>query len=53
MKYQIVGRYQGGAMEYIDSFATKNEAYKMLTEYRMAFGSGWSLEVKVWRRGQI
>lgn len=41
---KIMGKYNGRTEE-IDSFETVNEATKMLTEYRMAFGLGWYLYI--------
>jgi len=40
--FRIFGRYAGQTEE-IDSFDTQDEAERMLSEYRMAYGSGWSL----------
>lgn len=47
--YKIWGKYQGQPWEVIDTFATRREAELMLAEYRLAFGSGWVLEI---RRGR-
>jgi hypothetical protein len=38
----IMGTYQGKTEE-IDEFDTRDEAEKMLGEYRMAFGAGYAL----------
>ncbi len=43
MKYVIYGKYQGSHAEYIDEFNELNESNRMLNEYRMAFGAGWTL----------
>ena len=44
--YRIVGSYQGKPEEVIDQFRTKKEAELMLAEYSLAFGSGWTLNIK-------
>jgi len=41
--FKIKGRYLSYSTELIDEFDTLNEAEKMLAEYRMAYGAGWSL----------
>ncbi len=41
-EYIIMGSYQGKTEE-IDNFETLKEAEKMLAEYRLAYGSDWSL----------
>lgn len=43
--FVIRGKYVGCPWEDIDEFDTKAEATKMLSEYRMAYGAGWSLTV--------
>lgn len=48
--WAIKGKYSGCPEETIDSFATEDEANRMLAEYRMAFGPGWILYVG-WQRG--
>lgn len=48
MIYKIMGTYQG-VEEEIDEFESREEAAQMLSEYRLAFGSGWSLRIwKTW-----
>jgi len=42
MCYKIMGRYRGRAEE-IDSFDSAGEAKRMLCEYVLAYGAGWSL----------
>lgn len=44
--YIIRGKYERCPWEQIDEFDTKEEAESMLKEYRLAFGSGWLLEIK-------
>jgi hypothetical protein len=41
--FKIKGKYLRYASEVIDEFDTLAEAEKMLSEYRMAYGAGWSL----------
>lgn len=43
---KIVGIYQG-TREIIDTFDTKEEAEKMLSEYKMAYGTDWYLYVEI------
>lgn len=43
--YKIMGMYQGETEE-IDSFSTYDEAERMVSEYRMSFGAGWSIWIK-------
>lgn len=43
MAYIILGKYGNRSPEEIDSFETLQEAEYNLREYRLAFGSGWSL----------
>ena len=45
-KYYIVGYHQGN-QEIIDEFENKNEAEKMLEEYKMAFGSDWIITIRI------
>lgn len=47
-KYLIVGRARWQKDEVIDSFDTREEANRMLHEYRMAFGCDWSLWMAVY-----
>ena len=42
MKYIIKGKYQGRT-EDIDEVYTHQEALYLLKEYRLAFGSSWSM----------
>lgn len=41
----IMGKYRGRSEE-VDSFDTREEADRMLAEYRMAFGAGWHLWIE-------
>lgn len=42
----IWGRYHGtGKAEVIDRASSEDEAYKLLNEYRMAYGRGWTIWV--------
>ena len=43
--FKIVGVYEGNR-EVIDEFDTREEAERMLVEYRMAFGKDWLLSIK-------
>ena len=43
--YIIMGKSEAGTEE-IDEFDTRQEAVKMLAEYRMAFGGGWTMWIK-------
>ena len=50
----IIGKFENAPVETIDAFDTHREALKMLTEYQLSFGRGWSLWVstrptKDWR----
>lgn len=40
--FKIMGRYMGRTEE-IDNAATKRDAEYLLREYRLAFGSAWTL----------
>ena len=42
MKYNIVGVYNSNA-EVLDSCETMEEAKVLVNEYRIAFGSGWTI----------
>lgn len=44
--YNIIGKYQRNAAEIIDTAETMAEARTLLAEYRMAFGTGWSLTIR-------
>lgn len=46
IEYKIMGKYSGLPIEEVDSAPTRSEATKLLSEYRMAFGAGWSLSIK-------
>ena len=43
--FKIMGKYLKGAWEVVDEFDTRAEADKMLTEYQLAYGTGWLLKV--------
>lgn len=43
-EYRIMGSYQGHTEE-IDTAETRKEATRLVAEYRMAFGAGWSIWV--------
>jgi len=43
--YRIMGKYQGRAEE-VDTANSQEEADHMLSEYRMAFGTGWNLWIE-------
>jgi hypothetical protein len=43
--FKLIGVYQG-QKETIDEFETREEAEKMLTEYRIAYGAGWNIFIK-------
>lgn len=42
--FVIKGKHDGEE-ENIDEFETKEEAQKMLSEYKMAFGEGWAFKI--------
>jgi len=44
--YEIRGKYPGEPWETIDEADTKQEANRLLAEYRMAYGPEWRLCVK-------
>ena len=44
--FKIVGKYKNNAWEELDSFDTYPEAIKMLSEYIMAYGQGWKIDIK-------
>jgi len=44
--FKIRGKHPGQPREDIDVFDTREEALKMLREYRMAYGPGWLLTIK-------
>lgn len=47
MTYHIWGRYKGtGKAEVVDEFDTKDEAEKMVREYRIAYGSDWTVWIE-------
>lgn len=46
MAWAIKGKYPGIPEETIDEFDTKEEAEKMLAEYRMAYGPGWIFHIR-------
>lgn len=47
--FDILGTY-AGETETVDNFETREEARRMLREYRLAFGSTWILRIKRTRR---
>lgn len=40
---RIMGRYNGGKAEEIDTAMSSKEAEYLAAEYRLAFGRGWSI----------
>jgi hypothetical protein len=46
MAYEIIGKYKNMAKEVIDTAEDKKEANYLLGEYRLAYGSEWSLSLK-------
>ena len=46
MSFLIMGTYKGQTEE-VDSTETAEEAETLLSEYRMAFGSDWTLEIHI------
>ena len=44
--YEIRGKYPGEPWETIDEADTKQEATRLLAEYRMAYGPDWRLCIK-------
>ena len=45
MKWIIIGAYRGNTEE-IDSATTMQDAIFLMREYKMAFGSEWSINIK-------
>ena len=43
--YYIVGKTKDTELEIIDEFTDKAEARRCLSEYRMAFGPGWTIRL--------
>lgn len=43
--YKIMGRYNGQTEE-VDEAETRKDAQYLLSEYKLAFGAGWSLWIK-------
>lgn len=48
--YIIMGSYQGGEAEEIDETLNYKEVSYLKSEYRLAFGAGWSIWHKKTRR---
>ena len=44
--FVIKGKYGNEPIENIDEFDTEEEANVMLSEYKMAYGQGWSLWIE-------
>jgi len=44
--YEILGKYGNDKAERIDEFETRDEAERMMDEYRMSFGSCFTLWIK-------
>jgi hypothetical protein len=44
--YSIIGVWQGCMPEELDTAETKQEAMKLVREYRMAFGPTWTIKIK-------
>ena len=44
--YLIMGKYKNGATEEIDSADTSEDAADLLVEYRLAFGSDYTIWIK-------
>ena len=45
-EYKIMGKYKGQAWEVVDTATSKKEANYLLNEYRIAFGSDFTLKIK-------
>ena len=43
--FKIIGKYNYGTFEVVDSADCLNEAYGLLHEYKLSFGNEWDLEV--------
>lgn len=41
--WTIRGKYEGCPVDTVDQADTRTEAYRLLREYAMAFGKGWTL----------
>ena len=46
MKYAIWGKLEGRNWEIIDTASSEKEAFELLREYVLAFGSGWKYKIK-------
>ena len=44
--YSIIGVYQNCMPEELDTAETKQDAVKLMREYRMAFGQAWKIYIK-------
>jgi len=44
--YSIIGVYQNCMPEELDTAETKQDAVKLMREYRMAFGQAWKITIK-------
>ena len=44
--YRILGVWQGGMPEELDTAETKQDAIDLAREYRIAFGQAWSITIK-------
>tara|TARA_R110000803_G_scaffold64463_1_gene125477 strand:+ start:167 stop:319 length:153 start_codon:yes stop_codon:yes gene_type:complete len=47
MKFEIRGVYQNMSPEVLDECITKLMALELVKEYRMAFGAGWRIYIKI------
>ena len=43
--FKIIGKYNYGTFEVVDSADCLNEAYGLIQEYKLSFGNEWDLEV--------
>lgn len=50
VEYPIMGKYQNGETEQVDSAESREEASRLLSEYILAFGAGWRLWIGKRRR---
>jgi hypothetical protein len=46
MAYEIIGKYKNFPKEVVDTAEDRKEANYLLSEYRLAYGSEWSLSLK-------
>ena len=46
MTYEILGLYKFNEVEVIDTADSRLEAIRLVNEYTMAYGNGWTIKYK-------